>query len=403
MPILFEPSRPAADAMSFALAGEVEVVDTLAGLMRALEQRPREPLVVFGPDADAGTALEFASAQRAHRPALGVVLVRRRLDTTVLGQAMRAGVREVVKAEDLQGLGEACRRSLEVSRQLSGSGDDACVDDERHGRLVTVFSAKGGCGKTTIATNLAASLASQSRARVCLVDLDLAFGDVGITLQLAPDRTLADAAAMLNRVDRMGVSALVTPHPSGLDALLAPVDAGDGERLSAALVSELLVQLKRMYDVVVVDTPPAFSDQVLAALDLTDEFVLLTTLDVPALKNLKLTLETLDVLGYARTNWHIVVNRSDSRVGLSTADVERTLQRKVAAEVPSSRDVPASVNRGVPLVLEQPNHPVSVALRRLGSVGLGRGGATPTAEPAAGTGRRRHARRLVLGRSGVTG
>jgi pilus assembly protein CpaE len=114
---------------------------------------------------------------------------------------------------------------------------------------------------------------------------------------------------------------------------------------------------------VVVDTPPAFDDQVLAAFDRSDVVALIATLDIPALKNLKLTLETMDLLNYPRERWRIVLNRADSKVGLSTTEVEKTLRTAISVQIPSSRDVPAAINRGVPSVLDDPKHPVSLAIR----------------------------------------
>jgi pilus assembly protein CpaE len=236
---------------------------------------------------------------------------------------------------------------------------------EREARIVTVFSAKGGCGKTTVATNLAAALADGGRSSVCLVDLDLAFGDVAIALQLVPARTTIDAVAMSGSIDDVGAQSLVTPHSPGLDAICAPLEPGEAERIPASTVQELLRVLKRMYDYVVVDTPPAFTEHVLASFDVSDVYILLATLDIPALKNLRLTLDMLEVLGYPRDSWQVVLNRSDSRVGLSVDDVVRTLKVPLATQIPSSRAVSASINKGVPIVLDEPRHPVSAAITQL--------------------------------------
>ena len=363
MTVLFEPTAATADTLSFALGENVVVVDGLASLQRVLAEQPELVLVVFGPSVETDVATDFASGQRLARPHIGVVLVRHRLDTKVLAQAMRSGVREVVKADDLPAVSDACHRSLELSQQFLTQGASAGGQTPTSlGQLVTVFSAKGGCGKTTMSTNIAAVLASRGRS-VCLVDLDLAFGDVAIAMQLFPAHTLGDLVGMEGRLDEAVVRSLVTPHSSGLDTLLAPPDPGTSEGISSTVVAELLQVLKTMYDVVVVDTPPAFTDHVLAAFDQNDHFVLLATLDIPALKNLKLTLEMLDMLGYSRDRWHVVVNRADSKVGLSMSDVQKTLNVPIAAEIPSSRAVSASINRGVPLVLDEPNHPVSQAIR----------------------------------------
>src|SRR6266550_327954 len=175
-----------------SIGGEVGVVDGIAAALQALSERPDEALVVLGSDVDIDEALAFAARQRLARPALGVVLLRDRLDVVLLTQALRAGVREVVQGGDLDGLAEACRRSLMLSDRVPAQQSDA---DEPAGQIVTVFSTKGGCGKTTVATNLAVALHAGG-ARACLVDLDLAFGDVAISLQLNPERTVVDAVAM---------------------------------------------------------------------------------------------------------------------------------------------------------------------------------------------------------------
>ena len=142
-------------------------------------------------------------------------------------------------------------------------------------------------------------------------------------------------------------------------------------RSTRALVTHILSLLKDMFDYVVVDTPPAFDDQVLAAFDASDVIALIATLDIPALKNLKLTLETLELLDYPRERWNVILNRADSKVGLSISEVEKTLGTPIRAQIPSSRDVPATINRGVPIVLDDPKHPVSLAIRDVAQQALG--------------------------------
>jgi pilus assembly protein CpaE len=229
--------------------------------------------------------------------------------------------------------------------------------------VVTVFAAKGGCGKTTLATNIAVALAAGGSRRVGLIDLDLAFGDVAIALQLFPAHTIADALPLAENLDPSAIASLLTPHSPGLTTLVAPIEPGTAESIPATLVASLLELLKQQFDFVVVDTPPAFDDHVLAAFDQSDLVALLATLDIPALKNLKLTLETLDLLNYPRERWRLVLNRADSKVGLALNEVEKTLKAPIAAQIPSSRDVPASINRGVPIVLDDPKHSVTLAIK----------------------------------------
>lgn len=363
MSVLVEADPLAAESLRAVIPGQVHVLSSFNELRQVVDDDAGLDLVVFGASVDVDLVLDFAARQRVSRPALGVVLVRSRVDSNLLRAAMRAGVREVVKPDELTALAEACLRSQELSRGVGGgvaAADTAAP--ARRGQLVSVFASKGGAGKTTLATNLSVVLAAKGRRRVCLVDLDLAFGDVAIAMQLFPSRTIGDALS-LSRLDSTAVQSLTTEHSPGLDVIAAPVDPGTHESISAALIGDLLDLLTASYDFVVVDTPPAFTEQVLAAFDRTDHFVLPATLDVPSIKNLKLTLETLDLLSYPRERRHVALNRSDAKVGLSIADVEKTLQTRIELHIPSHRAVPASMNRGVPIALDEPGHAVSRVIR----------------------------------------
>ncbi len=360
MTFLWENDSQAADNLRMALGSGMRVVDSAPAATRALGEERQELLLVIGPDIDLAAALGVADSLRMERPEVGVVLMRRRLDVSVLARSLRAGVREVVSADDLSALTEAAARSLELSTRLSG----ITAGDAREGRIVTVFSAKGGCGKTTISTNAAAELAS-SGLRVLLVDLDLAFGDVAISLGLMPERSIAELVAMGGHLDAEGLASVVTSHDSGLDVLCAPSHPGDADRIPAAVVGEVLRVARRTYDVVVIDTPPSFTEHVLTSFDACDVSILLATLDIPAVKNLRLALDTLDLLGHPKDNRLLVLNRADAKVGLSVDDVTTALHHDLAQEVPDNRAVTAATNRGVPIVLHEPKNPVSLALKGL--------------------------------------
>jgi pilus assembly protein CpaE len=364
MTILFEPYQQWSAHLAGQLGPGVHVALRMEDVQRLLGEQPAEALVLFGPGVDTQVALEFASQQRLARPALGVLLMRERLDVDMLGNALRAGVREVVEAHDMVAVRAACARSLEVSRHLMGAVAPA-APAAPEGRVVTVFAAKGGCGKSTLATNVAVALAEGGRRRVVLVDLDLAFGDVGIMLQLTPERSIADAVSARERIDVALVRALLTPYAPGVDVLLAPVGPTEAERIGRDVVAPVLAAARAMADFVVVDTPAQFTDQVLAALDVSDVHLLVATPDIPALKNLRIALDMLDLLGLPEENRLVVLNRSDAKVGLSGADIDRVIQCPTGAHVPSSRDVPISINRGVPIVVDKPGHAVSKAIREL--------------------------------------
>jgi Flp pilus assembly CpaE family ATPase len=362
MPILCEPAASARD-LAVSIGGQVRAADTLQAAARMLETDSAETLVVIGPEVPVGEALTFASTLRLIRPAVGVILAREYVDVNLLTQALRAGIREVVPAGDGSALAAACARSYEVSMRLINSAPPGPeVSQRRDGQIVTVFAAKGGCGKTTFAINLAVALARQSDRRVCIVDLDLAFGDVAISVQVDPDRTIVDALPMAGHLDETGASSLLTRYQPNLEMLLAPTTPGDAEKIPPSLIGELLLVLRTIFDFVVVDTPAQFSEHVLTAMDNSAHHVLLMTPDVPALKNLRITLDMLDLLSYPRQIRSVVLNRSDSKVELSLEDVERIVRWPISAYIPSSRDIPVSINRGTPLMIANPGHPASQAI-----------------------------------------
>jgi pilus assembly protein CpaE len=241
------------------------------------------------------------------------------------------------------------------------SDDDARTRSSEDGEITVVFSAKGGSGKTVVSTNLALALA-RNGSRTCLVDLDLEFGDVAVCLQLAPARNIADGAS-LDLTDDASVAALVTTHESKLDCVLAPINPGDAERVPVRVVSQLLAQLRKRYDHVVVDTPSQLSEHVLEAFDAAQHHVLVTTPEIPSLKNTRLTLDMFELLGYTASSRHVVMNRADPKVGLSRSDVQSALSTTIATELPATNEVPKSINTGVPMMLAAPQHQFSVALQ----------------------------------------
>ena len=358
MPVVRGDSERDAERFRFTLADDVSVVENSAKLDQYLEAHPDEDLVVIGPDVSIAVACEVAENYRLRRPFLGVVLMRRRMEVSTMSEALRAGIREVVLADDVEALVGASKRSMAVSEQLRHVelGDAA----SRRGKIILIFSTKGGCGKTTVATNVAAALALEGDgSSVCLLDFDLETGDVAIALQLDPVRTISDALGMQGGLDERAMSSLVVPYRAQMDCLLAPTRPADAEFVTAGLAAELVETAAQMYDYVVIDAPPAFTDVVLRCFDLADTYVLLTTLDMPALKNLKVTVDTLDNLGFPRSKWQVVLNRGGSRVGLTASDVERTIGVPISVEIPSSVEVPARLNEGVTVVESNPRHAVA--------------------------------------------
>jgi pilus assembly protein CpaE len=387
LPLFCDPDLAAAERLRTDAGGAGVVFTDLGALRDHLMVTFDEDTIVLGPGVSDGEAFAVADYLRVQRPRLGVILVRDQVTTPLLQEALRAGVREMVDRRSILDLQSAVKRSAHLAAALRDQGPESsgsipvAVDPSvPRGKVITVFSAKGGCGKTTLATNLATVLADRGRRQVCIVDLDLAFGDVAIAMQLFPAHTIADAVPLNGAIDSTAVAAMLTHHSAGLSAIVAPTDPSAAETIQPTLISHLLEVLRQDFDYVVVDTPPTFDDQVLAALDVSDLIALIVTPDVPALKNLKITLETLVELSYSRDKFRLVLNRADAKVGISHAEVEKTAQIPLAAQIPSSRDVPSAINRGVPIVLDDPKHPVSLAIRRFAEhevVGLGVNGEHP--------------------------
>ena len=395
MTVLVCADQQIVDGLAAAI-GTPARIDTVAALRRALPTDPHD-LIVLGPDVELEPAAEFAADQRLIDPDVGVLLLRHRLDTSVLGTALRAGIRDVIAAGDLQRLRDACRASTDLTARTRVARGAPAGGPTEKGRVVTVFGGKGGAGATTVAVSTAVLLAE--RMRVCLIDLDLAFGDVAMALRLFPERTLGNAVGMGDTLDAAGVQALTTRHASGVHALLAPTIPSAAEHVPVSLVSRLLEITTELYDVVVVDTPSAFTDPVLAALDVSDLLFLVTTPDVAAAKNHKLVEQTLDALDLPGNRRRLLLNRADSEGGLDADDLQAVLGRRPALSVPVSRAVPAAANRGVPISAFAPRDPAVRALRTVADAASG----VPTAT-ARGAAHRESApgRRGLFGRKVAT-
>ena len=364
MTILCEVDDMTRGSLGASLGERAHIVTSLTAATVALTADPHEHVVVLGARIELTDALEFAEHVQSQYEYVAVVLLRFSLEPEVVQAAQRSGIHEVAVVGDLAGVTAAIARAEAGVPAVEAAPAPPVVNPRARGGLIVVFAAKGGCGKTTIATNLATVLNDDGAHSVVLVDLDLEFGDVAVALRLTPANTLIDAVS-LKHLDPLNVGGLLTPYRPNFNCVLAPVEPGDAERIPVELVAELLDALLATHEYVVVDTPSQLSEPVLAAMDKAHHFMLLTTPEITSLKNLRLTLDMLDLLGYDPNARAIVFNRSDARAGLSAADVESAIKTPISVRIPSSYDVPASINRGVPLAQSNPKHPVSLAIREM--------------------------------------
>lgn len=227
------------------------------------------------------------------------------------------------------------------------------------GRVITVFSTKGGIGKTTIASNLAVALA-KTGAKVAIVDGDLQFGDVSLFLNVLPQVTLADLVKDMDGLDESVLAGYLSTYNDNLKVLSAPLRPEQAETVTASHMSSILKTLKNSYKYVIVDTAPAFNDLNLALLDHSDQILVVSAMDLPTIKNVKLCLEIMDSLNYGEDKVRLILNRANSEGGMDVPEVEESLRRTFAATLPSDgKVVVSSVNRGVPFVISHPDAQVS--------------------------------------------
>jgi pilus assembly protein CpaE len=288
-----------------------------------------------------------------------IVLLASGEASQLLDEALDADVGDVLLLPQLtNNVVFAIRKAVHTGRRSTAS-------PAGHGRVLTVFSPKGGTGKTVTATNLAAAFAKFERKRTLLLDLDLQFGDAAIMLSIEPAKTIYDLVVAPGELDPDKLAGYTTRHGSGLDILPAPIRPEDAELVTETKLARLIEVARETYDVIVVDTSPFFHGPMLATLDRTDQLILVSSLDIPTIKNVRLSLQTLELLSFPMKRIKLVLNRSNSNVGLRRPEVEAALEIKVAFEVPSDRAIPVSVNRGNPAVISEANADVSRALRQM--------------------------------------
>ncbi len=377
MTAILEPDIGQLTIVQTMLHGSVAFT-TIEELADHIATNPHEFAVVIGPGVSADSATAFAKWARVNRPDLGVILLRHAIDHDVLTTALRSGMREVVEAGDLAGITTAVHRARSVATEIAKTleveaqavatsavaaarADVAAAQaaaDSPQGKVLTVFSTKGGVGKSLVATNTAVSL-SDAGQNVCLIDLDVNSGDVAIMLQLTPTNTINDLVAFNGMIDEVAIESILTRHSDTLAIVAAPVRLDSPDHATAVDIGKMIDTLKGMFDFVVIDTSGVFDDNALTALDRTDTIVLVATLDIPALKGLKLATGTLDLLNFPRDTWKFVLNRADGKVGLTVDEFESTLGLKSDISLVSSREVLTAVNRGEALVRAYPSHPNS--------------------------------------------
>jgi pilus assembly protein CpaE len=386
---------------------DIEVCGTAGDGRRAIEEARRlNPDIVLMdvnmPQMDGIQATELLAQEVPTSP---VIIMSVQGERDYIRRAMQAGAREfLIKPFSGDELIASIRRvhQLEqkkgtyMSRAAASASAEGAVPMQRtqRGEVFLVISGKGGVGKSIIASNLAVALAMETGARVALVDLDLQFGDVGVLLNLDHTRSITDLAESAGQMDADFVNDVLASGPEGVKVLLAPISPELADLVTVEHLRPIMEELRRTFDFIVIDTASHLNEINLEAIELSSRVIVLTALNIPAIKDTKLTLKVLDSLSVENERILLTLNRADAHSDFNKEAVEQNLRFPIALQIPHDpRVVSASVNRGAPFVTISPEAEISRAIRELVSrlVPL-----DPSAQPAvlAGAGERKRPRRF---------
>lgn len=348
----------------YAIAPE-QFPSSVQMLLSHLQGAPLPAVAVLDPGEQISSALALAVELDQNFSITSVLVTDRATEVSL--DAMRAGVRDIVAPNSpVEEMKKALERAATHSGprvQLPTPGAPATA--AQRGKVVTVASPKGGVGKTTVATNLAVGLAQRLPQSTVLVDLDVHFGDVASALNVTPEFTLPDMAHGPAAHDPLALKSYLHLHQTGLYVVPGSESPAAADAVTSKDISQLLDTLAQQFKYVVVDTAPGLGEHTLAALDHTDILVLVTSLDVPGVRGLRKELDTLRDIGLMLESRSVVLNFMHPTRGISVADVEASIGRKVDFQVPQSNSVPISVNQGIPLLQNGSRDPVAKQMKLL--------------------------------------
>lgn len=300
-------------------------------------------------------------------PDLPIVVFSTEANIRLMRQSMVSGasdyLQEPLQSEDVEA---AIMRVLERKEREGMRRRGELADPVAQGTVITVFGAKGGIGKTTIASNLAVALATEAHQTVALVDMDTRFGDVAITMDIPVERSIADLARNLENVDRNSLREYLVTHESGVRILPAPTRPSDWRNLTAQHIRDVVDVLAQTHDFVILDTPGTFNEIVAAAIEVGTMILLITTLDMASIKDTVLALEMLhERFGNDEERIKVILNRAGMDTGVREKDVERTLDSPLWWRIPQDQEVVKAAQLGRPIVMSRPNSKVSLEIREI--------------------------------------
>jgi pilus assembly protein CpaE len=390
-------SREAVQA-ALPATDQIEITGVIYGLdesWNALQEAPTD-LVVVACKGYSDRTLFFIGAVVKQRPDRPIVVMVEDAENGFVRRVFEAG------ADDVVVLPETPQRvAFAFQKALARRQGAAVASGVALAPMVCVLGPKGGTGKTLTSCNLAVALAGMGK-KAALVDLDLQFGDVGLSLGLSPERTIYDLAKSGGSLDVEKLESYMTVHPSGVHVLMAPTRPDQASFVTIDLLRDVYTTLRSHYDFVIVDTPPGFTPEVIASIDSSSHVCMVGMLDSLSLKNTKLGLETLELMGYDNSRISVVLNRADTRIGISREDVSAIVGRTPDVLVPSDRDIPKTLTDGLPIVLAEERSEAASAFRSLAALYVSSAnGAGPAGSPDGASAARTDPRdmlRTLLGR-----
>lgn len=300
-------------------------------------------------------------------PNLPIVLVAEDLTTDVLRASIRVGFKDVLDMPLDRSKVDTMLRHIDRAESASRGNLPAKTNI---GKVITIMSPKGGAGKTMTTVNVALALAMMTDApeRVVIMDADLQFGDVCISLQVEPTHTIVDAARDIEKLDEPMLSGLLSTHTSGIKVLSAPQEPSLADEISTQVIVRTIGMLKRMFDYVIIDTAPFLDEPVLSILERSDVVLLVVDMDLPAVKNAKLALDTLKLIKFPFEKIKLILNRVNSKARLDINELEKSLGLEVEAAIVSDKLVPRAVNEGIPVVSLYPRSRPAKDLRAVAAL-----------------------------------
>jgi len=326
------------------------------------------------PDMDGITATETI---RQRDQAVQIVILSVQGDPNYMRRAMLAGARDfLTKPPMADELISAIRRAGQMAQSVraqsakiestsvsSTSNKPSAFTGLAAGRVIMVYSPKGGTGVTTLAVNLAVTL-HNDETRAVLVDAKLQYGDVAVFLNEQGKNTILDLVSRVDELDQEVVESVMIKHAaSGLHVLAAPSRPEEAEQVGAGQFIKLVKYLRQHYAYVVIDTSNALDDVTLAAIDNCDIVTLIVNQDIPAIKNCRSFLDLLDTIGFQRSRVCFVMNKYDKRISITPEKVGENLKQAIVGVIPlDERVVIPSVNRGVPFMIDNKTQPSARAV-----------------------------------------